>query len=142
MSVSLTVASKVVLGLVLLGAIVLSVRARAPRRGLHGTDLRCLVASALGLYLVGGAAWLTHHIGIAVLVYAAGIATAALAAWLSRGGEWREPPDEPSDEPPAPWGPDLGDLGFDWDRFESDLRDYLARAGDPVGRGAGDPVGV
>jgi hypothetical protein len=133
MPVSLTLAWKAVLGLVLLGMIVLSVRARAPRRGLHGTDLRCLVASALGLYVVGAAAWLTHHIGVAVLVYAAGIVTAALAAWLSRGGDWREPPDEPADDPPSPWGPEPGDLGFDWDRFERDLRDYLARVGDPVG---------
>jgi hypothetical protein len=128
MSVSLALVWKALLGVVLLGAILLSVHARAPRRGLHGGDLRRLVASALALYAVGAGAWLTHHLGLAVVVYAAGIATAALAAWLSRGGDWREPPDDPADEPPAPWDP-----GFDWEQFERDLADYVARTGDPVG---------
>jgi len=129
MSVSLSFALKAVLGLALLGVIVLSVRARAPRRGLHGGDLHRLVASALFLYAAGGAAWLTHHLALAVVVYAAGIATAALAAWLSRGGDGRDGPDEDRDGPP----PDPGPGEFDWERFERDLRDYMARSGDPVG---------
>jgi hypothetical protein len=128
MSVSLALVWKAGLGLALLSAIVFSVRARAPRRGLHGGDLRRLVGSALVLYVVGAAAWLTHHLALAVLVYAGGIATAALAAWFSRGGDWREPPDEPADQPPAPWRP-----GFDWDQFERDLADYAARTREPVG---------
>src|SRR5579862_9427760 len=106
MSVSVSFASKAVLGLALLGAIVLSVRARAPRRGLHGGDLHRLVASALFLY-------------------AAGIATAALAAWLSRGGsDFGDPPPE---DPPSPLDPEP-----DWEKFERDLRDYVARTGRPV----------
>jgi hypothetical protein len=126
MSVSVSFALKAMLGLALLGVIVLSVRARAPRRGLHGRDLRCLVASALFLYAAGGAAWLTHHVALAVVVYAAGIATAALAAWLSRGGtDYGDPPGE---DPPSPIDPEP-----DWEQFERDLRDYLARTGGPVG---------
>src|SRR5579872_292804 len=126
MSVSVSFASKAVLGLALLGAIVLSVRARAPRRGLHGGDLHRLVASALFLYVAGGAAWLTHHLALAVVVYAAGIATAALAAWLTRGGsDFGDPPPE---DPPSPLDPEP-----DWEKFERDLRDYVARTGRPVG---------
>jgi hypothetical protein len=133
MSVSLPFVSKALLAGALLGVIVFSVRARAPQRGLHGADLRRLVAAALVLYGVGAAAWMTHHLALAVLVYAAGIATAALAAWLSRGGDWREPPDEPFDEPPAPWDPEPDGLRFDWEQFERDLRDYASRTRDPVG---------
>jgi hypothetical protein len=126
MSVSLSLALKAVLGLTLLGVIVLSVRARAPRRGLHGGDLRLLVASALFLYAAGGAAWMTHHLALAVVVYGAGIVTAALAAWLSRGGsDFRDPP---SEDEPAPWDPEP-----DWEKFERDLRDYVARTGERVG---------
>jgi len=127
MVVSPSTAWKLVLALALLGAIVLSARARAPRRALRGSELFRLVLSALMLYVVGALAWLTHHLALAVLVYAAGITTAALAAWLSRGDDSEEPPaaEDPFDEEPPP-GPD--GLRFDWDAFERDLRDYAERS--------------
>lgn len=128
MPVWFPIAWKLVLAAALLGAIVLSARARAPQRTLPSADLRRLVAAALALYAVGALAWLTHHLALAVLVYAAGIATAALAAWLSRGEDSEEPPrddpEEPVDQQPPP---DLGGLRFDWPAFERDLRDYSER---------------
>jgi hypothetical protein len=124
---------KAVLGVALLGVIVLSTRARAPRRGLSAPDLRRLVVSALCLYAVGGLAWLTHHVLLAVFVDAGGIATAALAAWLSRGGY---PDDPPSDGDDPPLGetppPDPDGLAFDWEAFERDLRDYAERTRAPA----------
>src|SRR5437588_6585175 len=109
---------KVILAVALLATIVTSARARAPRRAVPGADLRRLVAAALTLYLVGALAWLTHHLELAVLVYAAGITVAALAAWLSRGVDAGGPPggeELPVDDQPPP---DPEGLRFDWDAFE------------------------
>ncbi len=132
MTVSASSAWKLALGILLLGAIVVSARARAPRRSLPGPEMRWLVVSALCLYAVGALAWLTHHLALAALVYAAGITTAALAAWLSRGDDSEDPPSgaQPEDEQP-PSGPH--GLGFDWDAFERDLRDYAERSRPPAG---------
>ena len=76
---------KLVLALALGGTIIASAYADAPRRAFPRTDLRRLVASALVLYAIGLAASLSHHGALAALLYAAGIAVSALAAWLSRG---------------------------------------------------------
>ena len=88
-----TVAWKLAFALVLVAAIATSALARAPRRSADPVELRRLVACALTLYAVGGLATLTHHSVLAGLVYAAGIAVAALAAWLSRGRDQEDPPD-------------------------------------------------
>jgi hypothetical protein len=132
MFVSASTAWKLILGLALLGTIVLSARARAPRRAMAGTDLRRLVVSALLLYVVGAVAWMAHHLALAVLVYAAGISTAALAAWLSRGDDSEEPPSDadPVDEQPPP---DPGGLHVDWEVFEREMRDYTERSRTPAG---------
>jgi hypothetical protein len=126
MIVSGSFAWKGALGIVLLGAIVLSTRGRAPRRALPSGDLKRLVACALGLYAIGAAAWLSHHLLLAVLVYAAGIATAALAAWLSRGDPG-EPPAADGDpgghEPPR----DPDGARFDWAALERELGVYAPR---------------
>jgi hypothetical protein len=126
MTMSLALAWKVALTTVLLGTIVLSARARAPRRALPRADMHRLVGSAIALYAVGLAAWATGHPSLAVTVFGAGIATAALAAWLSRGDDPRRPPDDdaPVDEQP-PLGPDGHD--FDWEAFERDLAAYAER---------------
>src|SRR4030081_3038430 len=89
---------KLVLALALLAAIALSACASSPRRRASGNDLVRLVAAAIALYAVGGLASLTHHHTLAGLVYAAGIATCALAAWLSRG-------EDDSEDPPRGEGP-------------------------------------
>lgn len=119
---------KLVLAIVLGAGIFLSAYARAPRRAIPGSDLRRLVLSALGLYAVGGFASLTHHPVLAGLVYAAGIVVCALAAWLSRGSDSEDPPDddEPVDEQPPP-EPD-GVPSFDWGAFERQFRSYSERS--------------
>src|SRR3984885_15102144 len=87
-----SVAWKLVLALVLVGGIALSAFARAPRRPLPPGELRRLVLAALTLYAVGVLASITHHTVLAGMVYAAGIAACALAAWLSRGDDSEDPP--------------------------------------------------
>jgi hypothetical protein len=118
---------KVVLALSLATAIAVSVFASAPRRTVPREDLRRLVFSALSLFVVGGLALLTHHSSLAGVLYAAGAATFALAAWLSRGTDSEDPPrgDEPVDEEPPP-EPD-GMPTLDWDRFEKAFREYSER---------------
>jgi hypothetical protein len=120
---------KVVLAIALGAAVLLSAFAHPPRRTVPGGDLRRLVFSALGLYAVGGLASLTRHPALAGLVYAAGIAVCALAAWLSRGSDPEDPPsdgDDPADLQPPP-GPD-GVPWFDWAAFEREFRAYADRA--------------
>ena len=118
---------KLTLTAVLLITLVASARARAPRQVFPRNDMRRLVFSALALYAAGTLAWWSGHLSLAVTVYAAGIATAALGAWLSRGHDQDEPPAEDEsfgDEPP----PDPEGLRFDWEAFERDLRDYAERS--------------
>jgi hypothetical protein len=133
--VSLSFASKVAFAVVLTAAIIVSACARAPRRSVPPAELRRLVASALVLYAIGGLATLTHHPALAALVYATGIAIAALAAWLSRGRDQDDPPGgrDPFDEPPPP-EPD-GVPRFDWERFEQQFRDWERRNRQPSPRG-------
>jgi hypothetical protein len=123
-----SIAWKLGLTAALLAGIVISARARAPRRAMPSGDLHRLVASVVCLYVVGAVAWITHHLGLAVGVYAAGVAGAALAAWLSRAEDSQEPPrggdDEPTDVPP---GPEPDGLGFDWAAFERELAAYAER---------------
>ena len=95
-----SLAWKLLLALVLVGAIVLSACAKAPPRPLPRGELRRLVLAALILYGVGVFASMTHHALLAGVVYVAGIAACALAAWLSRGSDPEDPPrggDEPID---------------------------------------------
>jgi hypothetical protein len=118
---------KPALAIVLGVGIVLSACARAPRRAISGSDLRRLVLCALCLYAVGGFASLTHHPPLAALLYAAGIVVCAVAAWLSRGTDSEDPPedDEPIDERPPP-EPD-GMPWFDFAQFEREFRSYCER---------------
>jgi hypothetical protein len=123
---------KLALAIGLAGAIAVSVSARAPRKPLPRADLRWLVLGALALDVVALLALLTHHSQLAVLLFAAGIATSTLAAWLSRASEpgggtpgHADPLDEPPPEPgDAPW--------FDWESFERELRAYADRSRDLV----------
>jgi len=129
-----SVAWKLLLALALVGAIVLSACAKAPSRPLPRGELRRLVLAALTLYAVGVFASMTHHALLAGVVYVAGIAACALAAWLSRGSDPEDPPrggDEPIDEQPPPQ-PD-GVPGFDWRAFERDFREYSSRKREPAG---------
>jgi hypothetical protein len=124
---------KIVLAAALGGAIIASAYAKAPNRSFPTHDLRRLVVGALALYVVGVAASLTHHPLLAVVLFAAGIAVSALAAWLSRGSDSGGGPprgDEPVDRQPPP-DPD-GIPRFDWAAFERDLQDYTRRR-EPVG---------
>ncbi len=113
---------KLVLALLLVCAMLLSQFSRAPSRSVPGHELRRLVIAAIALYAVGAVASLTHHQLLAALLYAAGISTCTLAAWLSRGRDSEDPPDdeEPSEEQPPP-SPD-GLPEFDWERFEAAFR--------------------
>lgn len=127
MVVPLTDVWKLGFAVVLGAAVVASACARAPRQSVAPADLQRLVVCALVLYAVGIAAALTHHAGLAALVYGAGISVAALAAWLSRGRDQEDPPDggddgDPGDAPPPP-EPD-GVPHFDWAQFERQFRAY------------------
>lgn len=123
---------KLVLAIALGAAIFVSACARAPRRSVPGTELRRLVLAALVLYVVGAAASITHHPVLAGVVYAAGIAVCALAAWLSRGSDPEDPPDQkPADEHPPPSPEGLPE--FDWAAFERAFRSYSRRQRDPAG---------
>jgi hypothetical protein len=129
-----SIAWKLVLVFVLLGAIVLSACARAPRRPLPRAELRRLVLAALTLYAVGVYASMTHHAALAGVVYVSGIAACALAAWLSRGSDSEDPPgddDGPTDREPPP-DPD-GLPAFDWAKFERQFRSYSSRPRSPSG---------
>lgn len=116
-----TVIWKLVLAAALAAGISASAMVKPPRRSFPGADLRVMLLAALGLYVVGLGASLTHHGVVAAAVYACGIAISALAVWLSRGKDLRDPPpgDDPPDAPPPP-GPD-DRTEFDWDAFEREL---------------------
>jgi hypothetical protein len=132
-----SIAWKLILVLMLVGGILLSACARAPRRPLPRGELRRLVFSALTLYAVGVFASLTHHPVLAGVVYVSGIAACALAAWLSRGIDGEDPPgggEEPTDEGPPPDDPD-GLPVFDWGAFERQFRAYANRSRQPAGAG-------
>jgi hypothetical protein len=122
-----SVAWKLVLAVVLVGAITVSACAKAPRRPVPRSDLRRLVLSALTLYGVGVFASITHRVVLAAAVYVAGISACALAAWLSRGSDSEDPPrgDDPIDEQPPP-DPD-GVPPFDWRTFEREFCRYADR---------------
>lgn len=125
---------KVVLAMVLLGAIFMSVFARAPRQTIARIDLFRLLASAIALCGVGGAAAATHHGNLAGILFAAAIAVFTLATWLARGTDPEDPPDdhdEPVDEQPPP-EPD-GVPAFDWAAFESQFRAYSDRRRERAG---------
>lgn len=123
---------KLVLAIMLFGAIAASAWARPPRRAMPTAELRRLVLGAVALYGVGLASSLTHHLILAVVLYSGGIAVSALAAWLSRGIDSAEPPrdDEPADEGPPPT-PD-GAPSFDWAAFERQFDAYARRSREPV----------
>jgi hypothetical protein len=132
-----SIAWKLVLVLVLVGGIMLSALARAPRRPLPRGELRRLVLAALSLYAVGVFASLTHHAALAGVVYVSGIAACALAAWLSRGSDSEDPPgggEDPTEPSPPPDDRD-GLPMFDWAAFERQFRAYSSRPRDPAGAG-------
>jgi uncharacterized membrane protein YfcA len=117
-----------------LGAVIIaSASARAPRTRLTWTDLRWLLLGALALYAVGLIALFKHLSQAAILLFAAGIAASALAAWLSRGTDHGGGPprgDEPVDEQPPP---DPNGLpAIDWAAFEREVRAYAERSRDLV----------
>lgn len=129
---------KLLLGISLVTAVGLGLKAPAPRTRAADGELRRLLLSGIGLYGVGLVAALTHHATMAALVYACGIAVCAVAVWLSRGTEPEGPPPEdgPGHGPPRDEDPprDPGQLSpADWEAFERALRDYAARR--PVGAG-------
>ena len=133
MLVPLSDSWKVVLAVLLGAGIFTSAHARAPRKAVPHGDLGRLVGCAVGLYAVGGIASLTHHAALAGIVYAAGIAVCAFAAWLSRGSDSDDPPDgdEPADEQPPP-SPD-GVPWIDWTEFERAFRAYADRPRERAG---------
>lgn len=118
---------KLVLAAALAGAISASALVRPPRQSFPGADLRVMLLAALGLYLVGFGASLSHHGEVAAAVYACGISISALAVWLSRGKDRTDPPggDDPPDAPPPPGPNNAPD--FDWDAFERELGVYTDR---------------
>jgi hypothetical protein len=124
---------KLALPAVLAVAIIASASARPPRQPIPQADLRWLVLGALALYAVGLVALFQHFPQVAVMLFAAGITTSSLAAWLSRGGDHGggpPPGDQPRDEQPPP-EPD-GMPNFDWAAFEREFRAYVRRSRTPA----------
>lgn len=124
---------KLVLAIALGAAVVASAYAKAPSRPSPRSELRRLVLGALALYGVGLFALLKHQAQLAIVLYAAGVAASALAAWLSRGtdsGGGGLGGDEPLEEHPPP-SPDDGP-SFDWESFERELQAYSSRPRDPA----------
>jgi hypothetical protein len=123
---------KLVLAITLFGAIAASAWAPPPRRAMPAAELHRLILGSVTLYAVGLGASLTHHVVLAVGLYAGGISISALAAWLSRGIDAPEPPrhHEPTDEEP-PLPPD-GAPSFDWGTFQRQFDDYARRTREPV----------
>jgi hypothetical protein len=108
-------------------AVVAAARVRAPRRRVGPWELSRLVVGALALYAAGFAALRGHRAMLATIAFAGGVATATLAAWLSRGHRPDDPPDDGSgpprsDQPPPP-EPD-GVPPIDWDRFDRERRSW------------------
>jgi hypothetical protein len=134
-----SIAWKLVLVFVLVGGIVLSACARAPQRPLPRDELRRLVLAAVTLYGVGVFASVTHHAALAGIVYVSGIAACSLAAWLSRGTDPGDGPDDgddgPTDREPPP-DPD-GLPEFDWATFERQFKAYSDRSRSRHPAGAG-----
>jgi hypothetical protein len=128
MAVHSSDAWKLALALVLAGAILFSLFARAPRSTMSGDQLRRLILSAILLYGVGAFAWLTDHRALAAAVCAGGTVVAALAAWLSRGATPGDPPSRPEEpaDPEPPAAPE-GEPEFDWAAFERGFRTYSDR---------------
>jgi hypothetical protein len=131
MTVSTSVAWKLGLAVALGLAILLSAFLPAPRRAVSGGGLRRLLFCALSCYLIGGLAALTDHAGLAGPVCAAGIATCALAAWLSRGRDSGDPPRAQTTLPPPHPGPD-GLPELDWAAFEREFREYSRARPEPA----------
>ncbi len=124
---------KLALAIALAGAIIVSASARAPRKPLPRAEMRWLLFGAVTLYAVGLVALLEHHGQLAALLFAAGIATSTLTAWLSRGsapGGVQSGGEDPADQTPPP-DPD-GAPRFDWAQFERELLAYTNRSRDPV----------
>ena len=125
MILSPSVVLRIALAGALFAAVVLSACVRGPVRTPPAAELRRMIGSALALDAVGAIALLAGLGTLAAVVSAAGIAVAALAAWLSRGREGREPPggDDPPHDPPPD---DEGGGPVDWDQFERELGEYAA----------------
>ena len=135
MPLPLSTAWKLGVVLAIVGGILLSACGRAPRRPLRPVELRRLVLAALTLYAVGVYASLTHHPGLAGIVYVSGISACALAAWLSRGSGPEDPPDDGGSIDPEP-PPDADGLPeFDWAAFERQFRVYSADRRQRAGAG-------
>jgi hypothetical protein len=119
---------KLVLAVILLGAILGGICARPPRHSVARVELRRLVLAAVALYAVGLLASLAGRGELAGLVYAAGIMICSLAVWLSRGMDADDPPSDGhgGDESPIDDGPP-GFPVLDWDEFERELRSYADR---------------
>jgi hypothetical protein len=121
------------MAIALAGAIIVSASAKAPRRPLPRADMRWLLLGAVTVYAVGLLALLEHYGQLATMLFAVGIATSTLAAWLSRGSDGGSGPshgEDPSDETPPP-DPDCAPR-FDWAQFERELLAYTNRRRDPA----------
>src|SRR5947209_16955263 len=132
---------KLALGSMLLGAMLRGLRGPAPTMAIPRRELGRVVLGALLLYCVGAFAWYDGHATVAVIVYASGITICTLAAWLSRGIDPDDPPQDgsgddgpPADQPPIDPGPRDFPL-VDWDAFERER----ARWGQRTPSGAHEP---
>ena len=126
MNVTPLLIGKLILGLLLVVAIVIAARGRAPRRAPSPDDLRRLVGSAIVLYAVGLVALLDDHPTLSTVAFACGVGTASLAAWLSRGADPGDDGPGGGEDPPADVPPPdpNGALGWDWERFDRERRDW------------------
>jgi hypothetical protein len=87
---------------------------------------RRLVHAALAFYGVGVLAWVTGHLLVAGALYGIGIASAAVAAWRSRGYDAAVAAAD-GHRAEEPWSGPESVPHFDWASFERDFRSYAAR---------------
>jgi hypothetical protein len=129
MTVTPLLIGKLLLGLLLVVAIGIAARGRAPRRAPAPAELRRLVASALVLYAVGLIALIDGHPTLSTIAFACGVGTASLAAWLSRGADSDDDGPSGGHEPPEgvpPPDPE-GLSAWDWERFDRERHDWEQR---------------
>jgi hypothetical protein len=126
MTVTPLLIGKLLLGLLLVVAILIAARGRAPRHAPAPDELRRLVASAVVLYVVGLFALLENHPTLSTVAFAGGVGTASLAAWLSRGADPGDDDSDGGDDPPTdvpPPDPE-GAQDWDWERFDRERREW------------------
>ncbi len=100
----------------------------SPRHRARPRAGACLAALASALFAVCGGLVASGRAAQAVLTFAAGVATSALAVWLLRAPASDDNGDDGgSRRPETPPAPGPSSDGLDWEAFERDVAAYADR---------------